>query len=93
MQESKTDRRDLSHPPQCTTSHEDRQTVRMAATDHSVTSRTVAHPIESVTHHSEPARTIRRRCNVTSRKHQHLVGFFVDPTPTRASCTCNATPF
>ncbi|GFY17636.1 hypothetical protein TNCV_1073711 [Trichonephila clavipes] len=32
-------------------------------------------------------------CNVTSPKHQHLVGFFVDPTPTRASCSCNATTF
>ncbi|GFU00550.1 hypothetical protein TNCV_3251011 [Trichonephila clavipes] len=28
---------------------------------------------------------INAYCNVTSPKHQHLVGFFVDPTPTRAS--------
>ncbi|GFV01532.1 transposable element Tcb1 transposase [Trichonephila clavipes] len=40
MQESTTDRRDRSHPPQCTTSREDRQIVRMAVTDRSVTSRT-----------------------------------------------------
>ncbi|GFU44364.1 hypothetical protein TNCV_1505111 [Trichonephila clavipes] len=31
----------------------------------------------------QPSHT--RDCNVTSPKHQHLVGFFVDPTPTRAS--------
>ncbi|GFX36523.1 transposable element Tcb1 transposase [Trichonephila clavipes] len=50
-----------SHPPQCTTSREDRRIVRMAVTDRSVTSRTIAHHIESVTHHSVSARTIRRR--------------------------------
>ncbi|GFW89561.1 transposable element Tcb1 transposase [Trichonephila clavipes] len=36
------------------------QIVRMAATDRSVTSRTVAQHIESVTHHSVSARAIRR---------------------------------
>ncbi|GFV73376.1 transposable element Tcb1 transposase [Trichonephila clavipes] len=36
MQEGTTDRRGRSHPPQCTTSREDRQTVRMAVTDRSV---------------------------------------------------------
>ncbi|GFU49188.1 transposable element Tcb1 transposase [Trichonephila clavipes] len=41
MQESKTDRCGRSHPPQCTTSREDRQIVRMAVTDRSVTSRTL----------------------------------------------------
>ncbi|GFU73855.1 transposable element Tcb1 transposase [Trichonephila clavipes] len=56
MQEGTTDRRGRSHPPQCTTSREDRQIVRMA-----VTSRTIAQHIESVTHHSVSARTIRRR--------------------------------
>ncbi|GFT58604.1 transposable element Tcb1 transposase [Trichonephila clavipes] len=61
MQEGTTDRRDRSHPPQCTTSHKDRQIVRMAVTDLSVASRTVAKRIESVTHHSVSARTIRRR--------------------------------
>ncbi|GFV11389.1 hypothetical protein TNCV_299891 [Trichonephila clavipes] len=45
------DRRGRSHPPHCTTSREDRQIVRMAVTDLSVTSRTVAWHIESVTHH------------------------------------------
>ncbi|GFX74624.1 transposable element Tcb1 transposase [Trichonephila clavipes] len=30
MQERTTDRRSRSHPPQCTTTHEDRQIVRMA---------------------------------------------------------------
>ncbi|GFY25808.1 transposable element Tcb1 transposase [Trichonephila clavipes] len=61
MQEGTTDRCDRSHPPQCTTSREERQIVRMAVTDRSVTSRTVAQHIESVTHHSVSARTIRCR--------------------------------
>ncbi|GFT81968.1 transposable element Tcb1 transposase [Trichonephila clavipes] len=61
MQEGMTDRRGRLHPPQCTTSRENRQIVCMAVTDRSVTSRTVAQPIESVTHHSVSARTIRRR--------------------------------
>ncbi|GFW86406.1 transposable element Tcb1 transposase [Trichonephila clavipes] len=61
MQEGTTDRRGRSHPPQCTTSREDRQHVRIAVTDRSVTSRTIAQHIESVTHHSVSARTIQRR--------------------------------
>ncbi|PRD29660.1 UNVERIFIED_CONTAM: Transposable element Tcb1 transposase [Trichonephila clavipes] len=61
MQEGTTDRRGRSHPLQSTTSREDRQIMRMARVDHSVTSRTVAHHIESVTHHSVSARTIRRQ--------------------------------
>ncbi|GFV50533.1 uncharacterized protein TNCV_2097111 [Trichonephila clavipes] len=61
MQDGTTDRRGRSHPSQCTTSREDRQIVRMAVTERSVTSRTVTHHIESVTHHSVSARTIRRR--------------------------------
>ncbi|GFV93811.1 transposable element Tcb1 transposase [Trichonephila clavipes] len=61
MQEGTMDRRGRSHPPQCTTSREDRKIVSMAVTDRSVTSRTVAQHIESVTHHSVSARTIRRR--------------------------------
>ncbi|GFV58624.1 transposable element Tcb1 transposase [Trichonephila clavipes] len=43
----------------CTTSSVDRQIVRMAVTDRSATSRTVAHHIESVTHNSVSARTSR----------------------------------
>lgn len=61
MQEGTTDRRVRSHPPQCTTSRDDRQIVRMAVTDRSVTSRTIAQHIQSVTHHPVSARTIRRR--------------------------------
>ncbi|GFU05251.1 transposable element Tcb1 transposase [Trichonephila clavipes] len=61
MQEGTSDRRGQSHPPQCTTSREDRQIVRMAVTDRSVTSRTVAQHIESVTHHSLSTRSIRCR--------------------------------
>ncbi|GFW31486.1 transposable element Tcb1 transposase [Trichonephila clavipes] len=58
MQEGTMNRRGRSHPPQCTTSHEDRQIVRIAVTDSSITSRTLAQHIESVTHHSVSARTI-----------------------------------
>ncbi|GFV97155.1 transposable element Tcb1 transposase [Trichonephila clavipes] len=57
MQEGIMDRRGRSHPPQCTTSREDRQIVRMAKTDHSVTSRNVAQYIETFsacTYHSTP---------------------------------------
>ncbi|PRD31810.1 UNVERIFIED_CONTAM: hypothetical protein NCL1_22365 [Trichonephila clavipes] len=61
MQEDTTDRRGRSHPPQCTTSREDRQIVRMAVTDDSVTSRTIAQHIESVTHDSVSSRTIQHR--------------------------------
>ncbi|GFU68206.1 transposable element Tcb1 transposase [Trichonephila clavipes] len=61
MQEATMDRHGRSHPPQCNTSREDRQIVRMAVTNRSVTSRTVAQPVESVTHHSVSARTIRPR--------------------------------
>ncbi|GFX62055.1 transposable element Tcb1 transposase [Trichonephila clavipes] len=49
------------HPSQCTTSREDRQIVRMAVTDRSVTSRTIEEHFESVTHHSVSASIIRRR--------------------------------
>ncbi|GFX05284.1 HTH_Tnp_Tc3_2 domain-containing protein [Trichonephila clavipes] len=61
MQEGTTNRLGRSHPSQCTISRKDRQIVRMAVTDRSVTSRTIAQHIESVTHHSLSARTIRRR--------------------------------
>ncbi|GFW97732.1 transposable element Tcb1 transposase [Trichonephila clavipes] len=61
MQEGTTDQRGRSHPPQCTTSRKDRQIVRMAVTDRSVISRTVAQHIEYVTHHSMSALIIRRR--------------------------------
>ncbi|GFX37294.1 transposable element Tcb1 transposase [Trichonephila clavipes] len=61
LQEGTTDRRGRSHLPQFSTSREDRQIVRMAVTDRSITSRTVAQQIKSVTHHSVSVRTIRRR--------------------------------
>ncbi|GFV14118.1 transposable element Tcb1 transposase [Trichonephila clavipes] len=60
MQEDKTDRRGRSHPPQCTTSREERQIVRMAVMDRSVTSRTVAQHFEYVTYHLVFARTSLR---------------------------------
>ncbi|GFV69405.1 transposable element Tcb1 transposase [Trichonephila clavipes] len=59
--EGTMDRRGRSHPPQCTTSREDRQLVRMAAMNRSVISRTLAQHIEFVAHHSVSERTIRRR--------------------------------
>ncbi|GFY16908.1 transposable element Tcb1 transposase [Trichonephila clavipes] len=61
MQEGTTNRRGRSHPPQCTTSREDIQIFRMAVMDPSLTSRAIALHIESVTHHSVSACTIRRR--------------------------------
>lgn len=61
VQEGTTDRRDRPHRPQCTTSRDDRQIVRMAVTDRSLTSRTISQQIQSVTHHPVSARTIRRR--------------------------------
>ncbi|GFV14323.1 katanin p80 WD40 repeat-containing subunit B1 [Trichonephila clavipes] len=67
MQEGKTNRRGLSHPPQCTTSREDRQIVRISVTDRSVSSRTVPQHIESVTHHSVSARTLRRHLQQSGR--------------------------
>ncbi|GFT48116.1 transposable element Tcb1 transposase [Trichonephila clavipes] len=60
MQEGTTGRHGRSDAPQCSTLREDRQIVRMAVTYSSVTSRTVAQRIESVTHHSVSGRIIRR---------------------------------
>ncbi|UYV76889.1 TMEM62 [Cordylochernes scorpioides] len=60
MQEGTADRRFRSLPPQFTISRAERQIVRMAVTDISVTSRTVAQHIQSVTHHPVSASTIRR---------------------------------
>ncbi|GFT16706.1 transposable element Tcb1 transposase [Trichonephila clavipes] len=78
MQEGTTDRRGRSHPPQCTTSREDRQIVRMAVTDLSVTSRTIAQHLESVTHHSVSARAIRRRLQQNSLSARRpLFGLFL----------------
>ncbi|GFT51565.1 transposable element Tcb1 transposase [Trichonephila clavipes] len=59
LKEGTTDRHGRSHPPQFTTSREDRQIVRMAVMDRSATARTVAQHI--VTHYSVSARTIRNR--------------------------------
>ncbi|GFU73278.1 transposable element Tcb1 transposase [Trichonephila clavipes] len=42
MQEGTTERRGRLHPPQCTTSREDREIVPMAVMNFSVTSRTIA---------------------------------------------------
>ncbi|GFY07883.1 transposable element Tcb1 transposase [Trichonephila clavipes] len=75
MQDGTTDRRGRSHSPQCTTSREDRQIVRMSLTDHSVTSGTVEQHIESVTHISVSARTIRRHLQPSGLATRHsLIG-------------------
>ncbi|GFV02375.1 transposable element Tcb1 transposase [Trichonephila clavipes] len=73
MQDGTTDRRGRSHPPQCTTLHEDTQIVHMEVTDRSVTSRTVAQHIESVTHHSVSARTIRRHLHQSGLSARHAL--------------------
>ncbi|GFW63525.1 transposable element Tcb1 transposase [Trichonephila clavipes] len=73
MEVGETKRRGRSHPPQCTTSSEERQIVRMATTDRSVTSRTIAQHIESVTHHLVFARTIRRRLQQSDLSARHLL--------------------
>ncbi|KFM66508.1 Transposable element Tcb1 transposase, partial [Stegodyphus mimosarum] len=61
MQEGMTDRCVRSHSPQYTTSRDDRNIVRMAVTDCSVTSRTIAQHIQPITHHPVSARSIRHR--------------------------------
>ncbi|GFX69351.1 transposable element Tcb1 transposase [Trichonephila clavipes] len=68
------DPRGRSHPPQRTTSREDRQIVLMAVTDLSVTSQTVAQHIGSVTHHSVSARAIRRRLQSGLSARRPLLG-------------------
>ncbi|GFX58651.1 transposable element Tcb1 transposase [Trichonephila clavipes] len=73
MQEGMTDLRGRSHPLQCTTSREDKQTVRMAKTDRSVTSRTIEQHIESVTHRPVSARTIRRRLQQSDASAKRLL--------------------
>ncbi|GFV55751.1 transposable element Tcb1 transposase [Trichonephila clavipes] len=73
MQEGMTDRHGRSHLPQGTTSHENRQIVRMAVTDRSVTSRIIAQHIESVTHHSVSARIIRRRLPQSGQSARRLL--------------------
>ncbi|GFY11240.1 transposable element Tcb1 transposase [Trichonephila clavipes] len=78
MQESTTDRRGRSHPPQSTSSREDRKIVRMEATDLSVTSRTIAQYIEFVTHHSVSVRTIRRSLQQSGLSARHpLLGLLL----------------
>ncbi|GFT41979.1 transposable element Tcb1 transposase [Trichonephila clavipes] len=61
MQEGTRHRRGRSHPPQCITSRENKQIVRIEVTDRSVTTRAVAQHIESVMHHSVSAHAIRPR--------------------------------
>ncbi|GFV77078.1 transposable element Tc1 transposase [Trichonephila clavipes] len=59
IQEETTDQWGRSHPPRCTTAHDDRRIVRMAIMDRAATSRTLAKQIQSVTHVSVSAWTIR----------------------------------
>ncbi|GFX07355.1 transposable element Tcb1 transposase [Trichonephila clavipes] len=60
MQEGTIDQRGRLHPPQFTTSRENRQIVCMSVTDHSVTSRTVAQHIERVCNASFSVNTIQQ---------------------------------
>ncbi|GFX32863.1 transposable element Tcb1 transposase [Trichonephila clavipes] len=71
MHDGTTDQRGRSHLPQCTTSREDRKILPMTVTDRSVTSRTVAQHIESVTQHSVFARTIRRHLHQSGLSARH----------------------
>ncbi|GFX71325.1 transposable element Tcb1 transposase [Trichonephila clavipes] len=71
VQEGTTDQRGRSDPPQCTTSREDRQIARMAVMDRSVTARTIAQHIDSITHHSVSARPIRRRLQQSGLSARH----------------------
>ncbi|GFS70827.1 transposable element Tcb1 transposase [Trichonephila clavipes] len=71
MQKGTTDRNGRTHPPQCTTSREGRLIVRMAVTDRSVTSRTVAHHIEPVKHHSVSSVPIRRHLQQSDLSARH----------------------
>ncbi|GFU40228.1 transposable element Tcb1 transposase [Trichonephila clavipes] len=74
MQEEGTmDRRGRSHPPQCNTSCKNRQIVRMAVTDLSVISRTIAQHIVSLTPHSVSARTTRRRLQQCGLSLRHIL--------------------
>ncbi|GFX17982.1 transposable element Tcb1 transposase [Trichonephila clavipes] len=57
----KIDCRDGRNQTTCTTSRDERQIVRMAVMDRSVTSRTISQHIESSNHHSVSARSIRHR--------------------------------
>ncbi|GFW43070.1 transposable element Tcb1 transposase [Trichonephila clavipes] len=92
MQESTKDRRGQSHPPQCTTSREDRQIVLMAVTDRSVTSQTIAQHIESVKHHSVSARTIRRRLQQSGLSAKRsLLGLPLMSLLTSHASVCNTT--
>ncbi|UYV74275.1 GDE1 [Cordylochernes scorpioides] len=59
VQEGATDQGVRSHLPQCTTPRADRQIASIEVTNRSVTSRTVAQHIQSLSHHPLSVRTIR----------------------------------
>ncbi|GFW12642.1 transposable element Tcb1 transposase [Trichonephila clavipes] len=87
MQEGTMDRRGRSYPPQCTTLREDRKIMRMAVTDLSVTSRTITLHIESVTHYSVSASTIRSRLQQSSLSARRpLLGRFLTQNHRRLRC-------
>ncbi|GFT58835.1 transposable element Tcb1 transposase [Trichonephila clavipes] len=89
-----TERRGRSHPPQYITSREDWQIVRMAATDRSVTSRTIAQDIESVTRHSVSARTSRPRLQQSGLSARHrLLGLPLTQNHRRLRRQCLETPW
>ncbi|GFW66369.1 transposable element Tcb1 transposase [Trichonephila clavipes] len=94
MQEGTTGRRGRSHPSQCTTSREDRQIVRMAVTNRSVTSRTIEQHIEYVTHHSVSARTILRRLQQSGLSTRRpLLGLPLTQNHKRLRRQCLETPW
>ncbi|GFY18327.1 hypothetical protein TNCV_2047331 [Trichonephila clavipes] len=74
-------RRGLSHPPRCTTVRDDRQIVIMTVKDCAVTSHTIAQQIQSVTHHSVSARTIRRHLQQWNVRKATIASFTLDWKP------------
>ncbi|GFV76220.1 transposable element Tcb1 transposase [Trichonephila clavipes] len=92
MQKCTMDRRGQSHPPQCTTSREDMQIVRMAVTDRSVTSRNRIQLIESVTHYSVSARTIGRHLQQRGLFKTFIAWSTLDAEPQTSPPLMSATP-
>ncbi|GFV25927.1 transposable element Tcb1 transposase [Trichonephila clavipes] len=71
MQEETSDRWGRSHPLRFTTAHDDRRIAHLTVMDHAATSRIIAQLIQSVTHHSVSACTIRRRMQQTGMSARH----------------------
>ncbi|GFX41784.1 transposable element Tc1 transposase [Trichonephila clavipes] len=71
LQEKLTDRRDQSYPPRCIVSRDDRRIVCMTVMNRAPTLRTITQQIQSVSHHSLSARTIRRHLKQSGMSGRH----------------------